>query len=514
MVDKVVLINTIQRKHDGSPSFWIEPAYNNVGLLTIEEGLKTAGFKGEVVYFPERGVTYSENSLDELARQFKEFIGNDEVIFGIHAPTEKYDMMIAFSKFLRQYFPDSERFAGGPHFHRENFGFDDTVDEALKLGFVDKVVVGHATPFIDYIVNGKKTDGLFWIEDGKVKGKGKGKYPEINKVPYLNFGTSHPDILIFFQDRCSHACDFCTIDKRNTGITLEQAVATLDEAFGDSKFAQMNIIDSNPLDPKWRKFYFDLFEAIDEDRKVLKTIFVEPSYLVGKEGDELVDFLLEHYVTQFFIGRDAIIESNAAMMGLRGLNGQLKTQEQLDCEKFAIGRFLKKLNEHPIAKAAEPVGTKMYGVTISYIITPFESMKSSQSMINEMQYLSRFNSDRLKVNVFARQLIPLPGTKLRQRTLEYVKDPEDYIGLRQTENPWKEDLPASDFIDQVIEIHSHLYAMQQKRHQDYFDCLRRAAKSKTTLGPLHKLFNRIILMSYEKLERINVNYRLRDPALQ
>ena len=412
MVEKVVLVNLYGHGN-------ISPASQNLSLQTIKQALGEKGFD-QVELFPGRAIHYNE--IEYWLSKAVSKTDPREVVFGISVVTDIYDKFEQIASVIRKKYRDSTLVAGGVHFQNGSEGVD-IVKQPLEKRLVDGINVKNAQPFVDLIVrnNGDvtKTDtrGFYWIDDNEhIHGRGVGKYPKLSSEPYV---LDIQDRLVFidaqFADDCGNGCDYCTAFKGGKKLDVEKAKKTMEDVLKQfpDKQVILSLHDSNPLESADRDGYADVFEYIDSIHpQVFKNIYLDPASL-PVDMDKFVEFLREHKIVEFNMGRECVTEEDAGIIGRR-YKGEFRTQEQLDQEKERIDQFIDKLG-----KEFKPF------LRIFYITHPFQTKKSVRQMFEELIHFKK----KAKNFSFDFGMYPLriyPGTKLRTRLYDRLKDPLDF----------------------------------------------------------------------------------------
>jgi hypothetical protein len=448
-IDKVVLVNTMGY----SDSDIIKPGHNQLTLRFLEEGLLSAGFSNDdddkIQMFPLRATEkehYAED-LEIIKGWFKiDEVEKSNIIFAVTALTEHYHHFVDAVEHIRAAFPKSTIIAGGAHFNRENIYKDgkkckDPVDIALEQNLADYVVVGNMEPFVKLVTKyggvlpeDIQLQGLYYLKNGKVVGKGKGRMPELKTIPAITEDFDIEDktvkyIHTNFDGRCRNACDFC-IGSSNHNFDVELALSSIEKLLDGITTTIIHLTDPNPFDPRAIGFYLTLTEELDArgiDASFMT--YMEPADLVEETYfNHLMTWFAEYNFMSFFVGRDAIDENTAKKIGRRH-RGKLRKQEFLDTEKEALTRFINELNH-------EKFHLNKYEIVLSYTFSPFGNYDSTLALINEAEEYHNMSTDKVEVKSSIGILTPFPGTRIRAKYAQQIKDPEKFKDHSTARNAW------------------------------------------------------------------------------
>jgi hypothetical protein len=458
MTDRVVLVNSLFGADDFSPG------NQHLGLLTIKEGLRTAGFN-DVLLLPDKK-TDAISGLETMLGSLKKTGTGQNTLFGITVMTECYSNFVSISGMIRKLFPKSAIIGGGPHFQREPWNeYDDPVKAALKEGLVDAVGVKHGKSIVDLITehNGdlaaaSKIPGLYALDSsGQVSGHGFGRYPKVGRLPYITYERpmTHSFIHVVqtvIDDSCSNLCDFCSINKSSM-TPKELAKKTLEEAFSQSKEGFLVLQDSNPFERGKLGFYREVFGGLGKkNEKILKSGFAHPALFADEAYlPELSEFLFENNFRKIFVGRECFSEEFARIIGSR-YNNKLKSQGQLDAEKAGIEQFIDKLEQNNNVRASRGLSPRHYEIKISYIVTPYGTKESYLQISSEMEHFHNMSSAYLMVVPIYFILAPFPGTMMKRRLLEDITHPESFEEHSFRGNSWKNSLPGSRLLNELVRL--------------------------------------------------------------
>ena len=463
MVDKVVLVNTLEQ---GLDYLHIGAADQNLGLVTIVEALHTQGYR-DVELFPNKPYEVTPNGIVE-ENSFRESLVRSvgdakNVVFGVSTTTDEYYKFLFVTKVVRELFPNATIVAGGPHFAREVLidskgnRYKDPIEIALQEQLADAVVVGHAQPFVDFVVkhDGKlsevKSPGFYYMSEGKIRGRGKGKYPKVSQLPYVK--PYNRLIRTLIHDGCANGCDYCSINKGSFNIAPEIVISTLERVIKEQEIRFLDLSDSNPFKPETFKFYQEIFGYLDgnDATRTIKSSLIDPSLVVDpKQSEELMMFLLRHLFLTCFFGRECITGEVASKIGAK-LRGKPKSQEQLDKEREGLRDFISFISQ--FLEGIIKYETLRGSVCISYIFTPFETEQSVVDTIKEMEMFHKMSSTQLTVDPIFTVLSPYPGTRIRAKYIDHIVDPEDFVKLGVRSNVWSYDLGASVvFLDEALDV--------------------------------------------------------------
>jgi hypothetical protein len=416
--------------------------------MTIHYGLREAGFQRVSVFrSPPNGAPDLEHDERDIVDAFR-VMGAAErgAVIGLSTTSDEAYKFPVLSRLLRKTFPDAQIIAGGVHFYRDRIeGHDDFVATALLQGLADAVQVGHAQGFIDLIAkhHGDRervnAPGFYQLagRSQQLVGSGVGRYPLLASIPH-DYDHAGRQLSVMLKDVCRNRCDFCTAALGTSPIfSPEVAIEGLRQLLDRYRPVRFRLLDSNPFDAHDMDYYAEIFEAMDRERETLKAVFLNPGLLVARDDrTRLLKFFRKHRVIRFFSGRDAVVESSARAMGSR-YHGRLKSQTQLDAEGDALVDFLWRIKAHD---AAAP-----QSLIASYIVTPFETARSAQAILDDIDALAVLVDEKLSVNAGPFPLMPYPGTALRRARSSHIDlaEHEFHKTTNGTIAPWKRDAGPS-----------------------------------------------------------------------
>ncbi len=444
-VDSVILTST------GDYDFACErpaedAAGGNLGLIAIDHALEDAGFDPEKISTIYRGKKRRPHLDTERTRIVEGMralgAGEKGAVIGISTTTDEYFRFAPLAKLLRMAFPDATLIAGGAHFVRERIGgFADPVETALMMGLVDAVVVGHAQPFVDLVVkHGGRIEevdapGFYRLDpvSKRVTGRGKGKFPDLNKLTLL-YDPVSMGIRTMLADGCRNGCNFCTVAGRPVALfDPEIVVRDLSAALLEHQDFRISLYDSNPLEPALRNFYRSVFLALDETNQSRKFAYIDPATL-AHDFLESLNTISFGTIWSFNAGRDAVTEKQARAIGTR-YKGKYKDQRMLDAEKKALIEFIDAMKMLKKLYPEEPP----FGLMLSYIVTPFETRQSAMAMYEEMREFLALADKSIVFRFAVHALRPYPGTTLRNKYSSVI-DMEEFnfrLDLGDRISPWK-----------------------------------------------------------------------------
>lgn len=425
----------------------------SLGLITISEALLAAGHDpGCLALFskPGRPQAVLERDATRIVSAMRSAGASEKsAVIGISTRTSQHYKFPPLARLLRSAFPDALLIAGGAHFVREEInGFADPIESALAAGLVDGVQQDHAQGFVDLVVRhgGRldKTDspGLYRRDPatGEILGSGRGAYPRVDAIPLIH-DADQRSLHLMLRDGCMHRCGFCAVSSRiSPPFSVEEAVSGLRRELVEGNANQIEFFDSNPLLPSRREFYRDVMGALDAIRPTAKIVYLDPSIL-AEELEESINTALISTFWHFFAGRDAVLESAALDIGAN-YRGKPKDQARLDREKLVLRTFIQVMKQAhaQLYREAPPMG-----LTISFIITPFETRERADAILEEMREFEAMADERMSIGFSLPPLMPFPGTEIRKRYSGAI-DMEDFDFYRVFPDriaPWKADAAPS-----------------------------------------------------------------------
>jgi hypothetical protein len=288
---------------------------------------------------------------------------------------------------------------------------------------------------------------------------GYGWLPPLDMTPYA-VGAEGKMATIMLGYTCKNACGYCVEGPMGYGYSDSAIQRALTEIYRKTGVKFIKFADSDLFVPERIKFFRDFFESVESDGgqpSIFKTCFLDPSRLLQRDFKDFLPFLLRHGFSGFYFARGAVTESIAEKIGVKLTEGQvgpkIKSQEQLGLELEALEVFIYMLR---YAKGECFAPSDPYRVTISYMLTPFETRESIEKMLSEMQRFSALSDAAVKVDIQLSILTPYPGTRVREDNIEDVYEPENFAYLSQFSNAWSYNaaVPAAVlFLDRVLKSH-------------------------------------------------------------
>lgn len=435
------------------------PGRRLLALETIRSGLAERGYPAVSMFPIKEPMLFGPWLADpkDVMGEFGSLVDpSKKLVIGLSTTTDDYFKFEQLSQLFRKTYPGSLIVGGGPHFKRENvvtsagIRFRDPVEVALQEKLCDAAVVGHCSPFLDLLTEhdcdlGKVTaPGFYFLDgDGNVKGHGTGKYPVLGRVPYVEESEDSYGIII--SSTCHNACGYCSVDRRDVAFSPELAAGALKSIAGlvTDHYIKLSFDDPNAFEAGKQDDLMEIIKQTEPEEDltcpaVLKTISLDPSLLTeaggrsGHERAELIINMLRHGFYGFFFGREVLSGDTAEAIG-SNLKGRPKTQEQLDDEREALEGFVKILHKW---RENYPYPPGRLGVTLSYILTPFETKGSALALCDEMERFEDMSDDDVMVFPQLMILNPLPGTPVRKKYADFIVDPENFAQDTVFANSW------------------------------------------------------------------------------
>lgn len=480
-IDRVVIINTTLNRNGD-----LKLAHKCLSVRTVEAGLRARGFRGEILLFPEQGNYYFRDVVRDPSLIVPELDGlvdsSQRTLIGFSAITDHFDVFRAVSELVGDRYLGVPRVGGGPLFMRQRNlvnaagrTYRDPIEIILHEGLVDIAIDGHTGPLGPLVVdhNGDiskaQESGLYWLERGRVVGRGRGAYPQLDEIPHIR-GLDHkgkPRFDVMFEALCRNACRFCPANRGTFGFSRAQALALLRSIrarageIGDEYVGMIAIDDSSPLAARRARdgSRWELLDVLAEFERgnpyypnLFKSIFLDPSILVDawRESEatfnNLVTQLFNQGVISIFFGRETPTAEIAQKIGRR-YNNKVRSQRRLDAErgrlKTAIRKLQKLREQHHYPPREIPIV-----ITISYIISPFETPESIETMLREAREFVKLGNELVKVEINFNPLIPYLGTPIARNFVDLMVNPERLDLLNSMANPWSASLgPNAALID-------------------------------------------------------------------
>jgi hypothetical protein len=370
----------------------------------------------------------------------------DGAVIGISTTTDDVYKYRALAKSLRARFRNATIIGGGSHFARESIdGYMDAVEETLRAGDTDAVVVGHAQPFVDLIAKhgGKLEDvdapGFYMLDPGsdRVVGHGRGKYPAVGEVPYDVFEGKR-GVKFLLSNACRNGCDYCPVSKEPRPLfTTDMVVESMLKVFRERDTRAITLFDPNPFDPKFMGYYEETMGALDKGHRTLKSVYMDPAALASESQQErAADMILKSMMLVLFAGRDQVTEEGSKIIGRR-YHGKLRDQAMLDGEKRVLTNLVSGMNKMFRRRRM----TIPLEITFSYILTHMETRESAMAAYEDMMDFIAQGDDLVRIKIEINPLMPYPGTRVRRNHKDAI-DLTDFDFYRDTGkslSPWKAD---------------------------------------------------------------------------
>lgn len=466
MTLKVVLMSLLT---GAEKSFGSIGRFNeNLGLITIKQGLEDAGFYN-IMPIPRKTkdiIPDSELNFDSIEEDIRNCAERGEsVIFGLSLTTEDYFKLVPISRIIRKYFPDAVIVGGGPHFVTDNFErIPDSIEIPLSRRILDAVVVGRAKPVIDLVVKHKGDiedmtgNGFYRLNDKEeVIGKGFGKDPQISNIPFYvydeenNTRTRYKEktLVLAINESCRNNCDYCCIKKDTTKIDVDRVTSTLRTCL-DDKTKRLHLLDSNPLRSETICSYSKIFQYIDsKNPSVSKMIFLDPS-LIANDFKKILHFIYYYKICYVFLGRECATEEDTNIIGSKYEN-IIKTQKMLDKEKIAIKRLIEMFKK----LSSRTKDSTVRDIRISYIVHPFMKKENAVAMRDEILYFMNFSNNNTRITPILMSLMPYPGTRVRTKYYDQIIKPDNFSTYAFI-NRWDYSLGKGVFLCDAIDIIRHI----------------------------------------------------------
>jgi hypothetical protein len=151
---------------------------------------------------------------------------------------------------------------------------------------------------------------------------------------------------------------------------------------------------------------------------------LDPSLLADMSYfSRLLEFLMKHGFREFQMGRETASEESSQMMGSR-YRGKVRSQDQLDRERTGIEEFIRRL----VGDRRDIYGYgQKHQVSLSYVLTPTETKETALKTIDDMEHFRRMSTGHVNVDAFFSVLSPYPGTRIREKYVDYIINPEDFF---------------------------------------------------------------------------------------
>jgi len=467
---RVILVNARgARSH-----IFIEAGPTQLGFDVIRQGLEGRGLGSPRLFPPKLLSAFPPRFWDaaEIVSWLRPLATADGAgcLFGLSTTTDDYAKFAGLCRLIAEAFPRALRVGGGPHFQREHLVAAgrpvlDPVEAALREGLVHAAVCGHGQPLVELaeqidrgwavLAEGKlkfeaePPVGLYYLSEGEVCGQGRGAYPKLAEVPLALESEGRASVLI--NDTCSNRCDFCSVLRDSPRLDPERAAASLARCLAEEELSHLNFVDSNPLEGKKFGLYDVLLRGLNGPTK---SLFIDPS-LIMEYGDRLLEFMVRHRVSELFTGREVVAAEVAERAGVR-YQGKVKDQRRLDAELEGLKRLVAAL------KGLPPPTEAPWSVLVSYIVTPFETRESAEAVISEMASFEAASDERVEVIPQFSFLCPYPGTRLRERYIERIEEPGNYLNYSCMTNVWDYELGRGVHLIDALRWHAkfQLYSPQ------------------------------------------------------
>ena len=398
-------------------------------------GLNEQGFYS-LSFVPNRPIESGrpEDIWRAVLPQLEASVHSDRLnIFAFSVNTHDYYKLPPLIARLKENFPGALFVAGGPHFVREQLvdasgkPYRDTVQIGLDDG-LDVVFTGHCQSFIEFIcryaakIGEAEARGLFHSKNrDQIVGVKRSVYPRLLSVPRLKFAEGNGIIETITENACSHGCGICSANKGRLGFTrkvLYKSLLEMVEAvqYGHIGFYNINtFLRKNPL-------LLELLEKIEApgDFITTKNASFDPSLLLDPGALATIKRAINIGFNDFFVGAETASPRIAQLIGIRGHRGKIKDKACLEAEEKALINFIELLKRQ--------LGNPLcyFRVTLSYVITPFETATSIQRMFDQMERYLSLASYELDIAANVIPLAPFPGTQVRRDFVHLLEDPERF----------------------------------------------------------------------------------------
>lgn len=456
-IKRLILMNTADFRFRQHPSDYEFSSFSHLGLRTLQAALRQNGFQQTKIFPANRRVvrdvvenkTGIINGLKDLGA------GERGTAIGISTTSDDYFKLPTLSAMIKKAFPGSFLIAGGPHFRREKTDqILSPIEVALQTNLADAVVAGHGQPLVDFITKNEATAGFYQLEPNsyKLSGSGYGRYPQLPAPPYI-FEKQERALSSILDFNCFNNCGFCSVPSGgNFRFSEEASILGLRQASERLQPAQLALNDPNAYTPENYSYYFQIISEVRKElpRLAIVTANLDPSNLtLAAHREKLQDFFEKNLFWSYFLGRDSILAEDASLIETKH-RGKIKDQEQLDQEGTALKAFINAVKLFSPRLAENPPRHFI----ISYIISPLQSKNSLMAMAEEMEELAALSDRHLTVAVRFSPLIPYPGTNVRAKLLDLLRNPYDYSLLNGFRNPWKEEIgPGYELIERLQEVY-------------------------------------------------------------
>lgn len=442
-------------------------AAHSIGLKTIDSALRRKSFNNVLLSGQDPG--------EKPTKEVHSFVRNERrTIFGFYVTSDHWPEFYQQAFNIRHDYPEAKIIAGGPAFERKHLrtadgrAVRDSITVALQGRVVDAAVFGGADPFVQLITEhggepeGTNLPGLYYLNNEKVVGHGRGRQPKLDSIPYLfKPETNYAGVML--DNACNNNCGFCCANQGDLGFSQELIIKTLNEIYGrynKTKPATLQIFDSNPFRRVNRSRLLAIFDQFDEQRSdVRKMVYLDPATLTTPGAFDLLLRLVEHGFVSFFIGQDTVSEDVAAKIGVNYKN-KAKTQKQLDEEQRAIDELIGNLEKMKLWNY------RPFSVTVAFIMTPFETKDSFSALLSRMEKIQHAQTDKVTTGIKFHALAPYPDTTVRHRYIDLIREPDDpFISLAK--NAWKHEIgPAARVLDLFDDF--RIYSMYDRYGVDFF----------------------------------------------
>lgn len=418
---KVALVNI-----NGNSTYKILDGRANAGLNVLEDALTLKGH--DVALFPMG--CWSKDTLRYIHKLAKNVVDYSPDAVGISCVSQNYaDLAIlAYAIKKRANIPIV---AGGPHFRFDYFDVEKDILNPVMFALtqlgdggvysIDGVVAGGGGAFVSYM--GEKDshpEGFYRFDGNSFIGSGEGSFPQISRAPFAieriknDLGYwgrgKKKKLLIFGHSKCPNECGYCVIDNRGAEIPPAMIEKTLPKKL--SEFSHITLGDSSPF--FYIPYYDEVFSRIrKKDSDIPIAVFLDPSTL---NRDGFYRIVERHRLMAFYVGRDVSDHDSAVAIG-RNYLGKVRSQEQLDQEREYLLNFLKFLGKTDLDCI----------VVFSYIFSPFDSKAAILRNLFEMEQFDKRSPENVKVAFVPMILQAWPGTEVRQKYIDKIADPSDYL---------------------------------------------------------------------------------------
>ncbi len=351
--------------------------------------------------------------------------------------------------------------AGGPFFVRDpdarrGEGSRDSIEATLRWRRddgagcpYDGVVYGGLSALVELVralqANGSEPRQYrierlptgYYVRDGNaIRGSGRSEVVELTRPPLIVTEKPHGiDVTAMFSTGCSNGCDYCRLGEKHRFTAPQIGEAFRQLAAGTDirrRFAYLKLLDPNPFSGSNARH---TAACLQEVRSVLGFAPLVHCYYDPRafaDPDRVLEETARYNIRRIFVGREAIGEPGLSFIGRR-YRGRLRTEAMVEEEAVGLERFIRKWKQNDLPLR----------LTISYILSPVETVTSLHHLLSDMQRWLALSEGRVQTHVQWELLWPNPGTRVMERYRSLITD-EVYFAMNASQT-WKPEAIAESY---------------------------------------------------------------------